>query len=99
LVPTSETINQLYMHCSDFRLLDLPLQANTICQRGIYLSERVQDDCFIALYRVHDFYVEVYCRFRDNNIIKLVPYHGDTCLEPYLSKISLDGILTREQLQ
>lgn len=87
------------MRYSDFQVLDLPLQANTICQRGVYLSERVQGDCFIALYRVHDFYVEVYCRFQDNNIIKLVPFYGDACLEPYLSKISLEGLLPKEQLQ
>lgn len=81
------------MRCCDFKLLDLPMQANTICQRGIYLSERVEDDCFIALYSVHDFYVEVYFRFADNNIIKLVSFYNDACLEPYLAKINIDSVV------
>lgn len=80
------------MTCCDFKLLDLPLQANTVCQRGVYLSERVANDCFIALYQVHNFYVEVYCRFSDNNIIKVVSFHNDACLEPYLAKIRLEGL-------
>lgn len=81
------------MRCCDFKLLDLPMQANTICQRGIYLSERVEEDCFIALYRVHDFYVEVYFRFADNHIIKLVSFYNDDCLEPYLAKINISSVV------
>ena len=69
------------------------MQAHTICQRGVYLSERAQGDCFIALYRVHDFYVEVYYSFADNEIVKLISFHSDLLLEPYLNKINIDGLL------
>jgi hypothetical protein len=84
------------MRFCDFKQLDLPLQAHIIYRHGIYLSERSEDDLFVALYSVYDFYVEVYCRFPTNEIIKFISFHGDTLLEPYLNKIQLSKLLSAE---
>lgn len=80
------------MKFCDFKLLDLPLQAHIIYQKGIYLSERSEDDLFVALYGVFDFYVEVYCRFSNSEIVKFISFHSDILLEPYLNKIQLNEL-------
>ena len=80
------------MKFCDFKLLDLSLQAHVIYQKGIYLSERSEDDLFIALYRACDFYVEVYCRFTNGEIVKFISFHSDILLEPYLNKIQLNEL-------
>jgi hypothetical protein len=81
------------MKFHDFKLLDPPVQAHIICQKGVYLGERSEDDFFVALYRVHDFYVEVYCRFSNNEIVKFISFHSEVLLEPYLNRISIHGLL------
>lgn len=77
------------MKFCDFKWLDLPSQAHIVYQKGVYLSERSQDDLFVALYRVFDFYVEVYYRFTTSEILKFISFHSDVLLEPYLNKIHL----------
>lgn len=77
------------MKFHDFKLLDLPVQAHIIYQKGVYLGERSEDDLFVALYRVHDFYVEVYCRFSCKEIVKFISFHSDVLLQPYLDRISI----------
>lgn len=81
------------MHFMDFQLLDIPMQANIICQRGVYLSERDEDDCLMVLYGINDYYVEVYYHLHDNEIVKFISFHSTQFIEPYLNKISLEQIL------
>ena len=86
------------MNFCDFKWLDLPLQAHIVCREGVYMGERNVDDLFVALYRVYDFYVEVYYRCKDSMIIKFISFHGDVLLEPYLQKIAIDGIFCDVQI-
>lgn len=82
------------MDFSYFKLLTVPVQAHIICDRGVYLSEREEDGNLIVLYGVDAFYVEVYYRLADNEILKLRSFHSPELLEPYLGKISLETIGT-----
>lgn len=82
------------MKFCEFKWLDIPSQAHIIYQKGIYLSERPEDDLFVALYQVYDFYVEVYCRLSNGEIIKFISFHSDVMLEPYLNKIQLGRLLS-----
>jgi hypothetical protein len=84
------------MKFCDFKLLDLPFQAHIIYGEGVYVSERLEDDLFVALYRVYDFYVEVYYRFSNSEIVKFISFHSDVLLEPYLCKVRLDGLFSQE---
>jgi hypothetical protein len=77
----------------DFKWLDLPSQAYIVYQKGVYLSERSEDDLFVALYQVDNFYVEIYYRLGNSEIIKFISFHSDVMLEPYLNKIQLNGFL------
>jgi hypothetical protein len=87
------------MKFCDFKWLDLPSQAHIVYQSGIYLSERSQDDLFVALYRVFDFYVEVYYRFTTSDILKFISFHSDVLLEPYLHKIQLGELFKEPAVQ
>lgn len=77
------------MKFCDFKSMDLPLQAHIIFKNGVYLGERFEDDLLVALYGIFDFYVEVYYRLKSGEILKLISFHSDILLEPYLMKIDL----------
>lgn len=87
------------MKFSDFKWLDLPSQAYIIYRRGVYLSERSEDDLFVALYQVNDFYVEIYYRLNNSEIVKFISFHGDVLLEPYLNKIQLKELFNEFPVQ
>ncbi len=65
------------------------MQAHLICQRGVYLSERNEGDYLVALYALEDFYVEVYYRFEDSEVIMITSFYTTNLLEPYLAKMQL----------
>lgn len=88
------TIQTLAMKFCEFKSLDLPSQVHVICKKGVYLSDRLEDDLFVALYFVHDFYVEVFYRFKSSEIIKILSFHSDVMLQPYLDKIHLGNIFS-----
>jgi len=87
------------MKFCDFKWLDLSSQAYIIYQKGIYLSERSEDDHFVALYQVDNFYVEVYYRFGNSEIVKFISFHSDVLLEPYLNKIRLNELFIEVAVQ
>jgi len=80
-------------------MLELSLQAHVVYQLGTYLSERSEDDLFVALYQVYDFYVEVYLRFSSRAIVKFISFHSDVLLEPYLSRIQLNNLFDQLPVQ
>lgn len=82
------------MKFCEFKWLDLSLQAHIIHQKGVYLSERYEDDLFVALYQVYNFYVEVYYRLCNGEIVKFISFHSDVMLEPYLNIIQLNRLFS-----
>ncbi|MDB5196069.1 MAG: hypothetical protein JWP88_439 [Flaviaesturariibacter sp.] len=81
------------MKFSDFKLLCPPVQAWLLCKRGVLLGERSEPGYVIALYQIDSFYVEVYYRSDDNEIIKLLSFHNTSLLESFLSTIPLPELL------
>ncbi|RYD91511.1 MAG: hypothetical protein EOP50_14165 [Sphingobacteriales bacterium] len=73
------------MHFAEFKLLSLPVQAHIICEQGVFLCERREDQYLIALYGVDSFYVEVYYRLPDEEIEKFRSFHSTDLLEPYIT--------------
>jgi hypothetical protein len=86
------------MKFCEFKWLDLPEQAHIVYQQGVYISERSVDNLFVALYQVFDFYVEVYYRHTNGEIVKFISFHSDVLLEPYLKKIRLNELFEEEVL-
>jgi hypothetical protein len=76
-----------------FNTLDSAAQRRYLLEQGAYLGHRKAAPWSVLLYQVHDFYVEV--TFSMNSLdIQGVEAFGDTeRLEPYLERISLDGLL------
>jgi len=82
------------MTLCDFKWLDISLQAHIICQKGVYLSERCLDSDVVILYRINDFYAEVYFNKENSELIKVISFHSEKLLEPYISRIDITGILS-----
>jgi hypothetical protein len=80
------------MHFLDFKLQAVCVQAHLICRQGVYLSERKEGDYFIALYALNDYYVEVYYRCQDSEIIMITSFYNTALLDPYLKKIKLEKL-------
>ena len=81
------------MTLSEFKYLDTAAQAVLICQKGTYLAERDQYQSLIVLYQLYDFYAEVYFLLDQSQIVKILSFHSEVLLEPYLAKVSLEGLL------
>lgn len=81
------------MTLSEFKYLDTAAQAVLICQKGQYLAERDLYQSLIVLYQLYDFYAEVYFLPDQSLIMKIISFHSDVLLEPYLAKVSLEGLL------
>jgi hypothetical protein len=81
------------MTLSEFKFLDTAAQAVLICQKGTYLAERDQYQSLIVLYQLYDFYAEVYFLLDQSQIVKILSFHSEVLLEPYLAKVSLEGLL------
>lgn len=83
------------MKFCDFKLFDFSLQALIIYREGVYLGSRGVDDFFVALYQVHNFYVELYYRFHNREIVKCISFHSEVLLEPYLKQIQLNELFSQ----
>jgi hypothetical protein len=81
------------MRFADFKSLSIAEQAYLLCQQGVLLAEREADNYVIALYQLESFYVEVYYRSGDNEILKLLSFHSTLLLDPYLQRISIKAAL------
>lgn len=59
---------------------------------GTHIGERFDEKHSILLYQIDSFYVEVFYHRDDNAIKRFRSFSSVNQLEPYLQKISLDGI-------
>lgn len=67
----------------DFLLLDEPCQTEAVWQ-GEFVTFREAKEATVMLYRVHNFYVEVYYNKSDNNISRCNPFRSRARLGLYL---------------
>jgi len=75
------------MRFSYFKTLSLPWQARIVCENGVRIGERKNENVFVELYQVDSFYVEVHYRQRDSEIIKITSFEDICYLEPYFNNI------------
>jgi hypothetical protein len=81
------------MRFAEFKTMDLYEQAGIICDEGVLLGERTEDDNLVVLYAVGSFYVEVFYRNADSEIIKFRSFQSVQFLEPYLEQIDIDPLV------
>ena len=75
-----------------FRRLSLVDKYNIVCNKGNYISKRLYRGMEAYLYKVDDFYVEVWKRYMLNGItwIEVVP---ETTLNKYINSVDLEKLL------
>ncbi len=69
-------------------------KAEALCEYAVYLSERPDSMFRIALYQVHNFYVEVKYYKRKNSIVEFQLFTNTRLLEPYLQQIDISSLHT-----
>ena len=70
------------MTLTEFSVLTEEQKALTVWQ-GQFMTYREEVEFMIMLYKVHDFYVEVYYNNKNNRLIKFNPFSSKKRLEFY----------------
>ena len=77
------------MTAFEFTYLDETKQAETLLERGIFLTERLYKNFTIFLYQIDNFYVEVYHNIWFNTLQGMRSFEDDETLQPYLESIDI----------
>jgi len=73
----------------EYCMFNLASRIKIVESDGIFLVKRVLNNTYeIKLFRLYDFYVELYCNYRVNKILKADPLKG----KQWLSKFYMDLI-------
>ena len=67
--------------------------ADSLVKDGTLIGERIDNFHQVKLYQLDTLYMEVYKHMHFNVIVKVITFTDTEFLEPYLEKISLQGIL------
>ena len=68
-------------------------RARALWEKGVLLAERTDGFHKLALYQLHDIYLEVTWHIHFNVVVKVSSFTDTEHLEPYLKDISLEGLL------
>lgn len=76
-----------------FKKLSADLQSNYLITEGVNLDLKLsKKNIEVALFAIHDFYVEVYFQHKTSEILRIQSFRTLKKLEPYLSQIDIDDI-------
>jgi hypothetical protein len=82
----------------EFNLLESnDLRAEAVWTHGVHVATRtfpLVPQVYILLYQLPTFYVEVYYNNKDNRILRFLSFFSVDSLEPYLSIINIEAVVT-----
>ena len=81
------------MTLDEFRLMNLNDQAETTWNMGVLLGHREEGVHNMILYRINDFFAEIYYDRDMNEITGIKSFVSDELLQPYLDRINIDELL------
>ena len=81
------------MTLDEFTLLPESRQAQTLLERGIFLTDRLYKNFSIILYQLDSFYVEVYHNLRFDIMQGMQCFEDDEALQPYLESIDISCLV------
>ena len=81
------------MKLSDFILLHPDQKKLAVLHDGILIGKRKKETCFIFLFQLDAFYVEMFCNLHDKTVSEFRSFENTAQLNPYLEQITLDGLL------
>ena len=67
--------------------------ADSLIKDGTLIGERIDKFHQVKLYQLDSLYMEVYKHLHFNVIVKVITFTDTEFLEPYLQKISLEGLI------
>jgi hypothetical protein len=62
--------------------------------KGELLADRCTTDCFVLLYQVSSFYVELYYHMESIELVCIKSFNTTDKLEPYLEGIDISAIMS-----
>ena len=74
----------------EFNLLQQNKQMELIYSEAVFLTNRIEKPFGLSLYRLFDFYAEVYLNNDNNEIEKVRTFKSIEPLAPYLDEIDLN---------
>ena len=80
------------MTLDQFNLLNEDEKSNALWIKASLIDVIRKDHITVLLYQLYAFYVEVYYNYNINQIERFKSFSSTDYLEPYLDKISLEGI-------
>ena len=82
------------MTLDEFIVLNDARQAQTLLERGIFLTDRLYKNFSIFLYQLDNFYVEVYHNLRYDIMQGMRCFEDDDALQPYLESIDISCLVS-----
>ena len=85
-------VNEITLY--EFNALTKKEKAEALCEYAVFLLERPDPVFRIALYQIHNFYVEVKYDTSKNAIAEFQLFTNTKLLAPYLHQIDISSLLT-----
>ena len=82
------------MKLSDFILINEDEKKNILLNQGTLVAKRTNYECFIFLFQLDTFYVEIYCNLETKKVQEYRAFEGTKPLTPYLESIPIEDLLT-----
>jgi len=70
---------------NEFKAMDIDEKIKAL-EKGLYLSERKEDQIMVRLYKLGNFYVESFIELRRNKTVHLIAFNSNDLLLPYIKK-------------
>jgi hypothetical protein len=76
-----------------FNLLTHQEKCFLVRYEAICLAERKLPECFVVLYQLHSFYVELWHGLKEEEVLLVRSFNNTNQLEPYLQAININHLL------
>jgi hypothetical protein len=70
---------------NEFKAMDINEKIKAL-EKGLYLSERKEDQILVRLYKLGNFYVEAFSQLRRNKIVHFIAFNSNDLLLPYIKR-------------
>ena len=82
------------MKLSEFILLGLEEKGHIALHEGILIGKRTYEDYLVFLFRIDEFYIELFCNLQSKAMEEVRVFNGIKLLTPYLESIKIDDLLS-----
>lgn len=80
------------MQLTEFKYQEKQKKQQLLCEKGVYLARRTQNEFTILLFQVASFYVEVYIDEEEEMVSYIKAFSSTDHLAPYLQAIDVSEL-------